>query len=69
MEDMTLKSCRSFAEALASDAPTPGGGGASALAGALVQVNIATDTMIRAMEQVLAATSALTRGKEAADHE
>jgi formiminotetrahydrofolate cyclodeaminase len=35
MEDMTLKSCRSFAEALASDAPTPGGGGASALAGAL----------------------------------
>lgn len=41
----------------------------AALAGALVQVNIATDTMIRAMEQVLAATSALTRGKEAADHE
>ena len=41
----------------------------AALAGALVQVNIATDTMIRAMEQVLAATSAFTRGKEAADHE
>lgn len=41
----------------------------AALAGALVQVNIATDTMIRAMEQVLAATSALTRGKEATDHE
>lgn len=41
----------------------------AALAGALVQVNIATDTMIRAMEQVLAATSALTRRKEAADHE
>lgn len=41
----------------------------ASLAGALVQVNIATDTMIRAMEQVLAATSALTRGKEAADHE
>lgn len=41
----------------------------AALAGALVHVNIATDTMIRAMEQVLAATSALTRGKEAGDHE
>lgn len=41
----------------------------AALAGALVQVNIATDAMIRAMEQVLAATSALTRGREAADHE
>lgn len=41
----------------------------AALTGSLVQVNIATDTMIRAMEQVLAATSALTRGKEAIDHE
>ena len=41
----------------------------AALSGSLVQVNIATDTMIRAMEQVLAATSALTKGKEATDHE
>lgn len=41
----------------------------AALAGALVQVNIATDAMIRAMEQVLAATSAITGVKEAADHE
>lgn len=39
------------------------------LAGALVQVTIATDTMIRAMEQVLAATSALTGNKEVHDHE
>ena len=41
----------------------------AALAGALVQVTIATDTMIRAMEQVLAATSALTGKKEVHDHE
>lgn len=41
----------------------------AALSGSLVQVNIATDTMIRAMEQVLAATSALTRRKETTDHE
>lgn len=41
----------------------------AALSGSLVQVNIATDTMIRAMEQVLAATSALTRRKEMTDHE
>lgn len=41
----------------------------AALAGALAQVNIATDAMIRAMEQTLAATSVLTRGKESTDHE
>ena len=35
MEDTTLLSCRDFADVLASDAPTPGGGGAAALAGAL----------------------------------
>lgn len=35
MQDMTQESCRSFVAALASDAPTPGGGGASALAGAV----------------------------------
>ena len=33
--DMTLCSCREFVEALASNAPAPGGGGAAALAGAL----------------------------------
>ena len=33
--DDTLRSCREFTEVLASDAPTPGGGGAAALAGAL----------------------------------
>ena len=33
--DMTLQSCRSFVEILASDAPAPGGGGAAALVGAL----------------------------------
>ena len=33
--DMTTRSCRDFVEALASDAPTPGGGGAAALAGAI----------------------------------
>ena len=33
--DMTMESCRDFADALASAAPTPGGGGAAALAGAL----------------------------------
>lgn len=33
--DMTLQSCRSFVEALAAPAPTPGGGGAAALVGAL----------------------------------
>lgn len=35
MNDMTLQSCRDFAAALASAAPTPGGGGAAALTGAL----------------------------------
>lgn len=33
--DMTLSSCREFSHELASASPTPGGGGASALAGAL----------------------------------
>lgn len=33
--DMTLRSCRDFSRDLASASPTPGGGGASALAGAL----------------------------------
>ena len=33
--DMTLESCRSFVEVLASNAPAPGGGGAAALVGAL----------------------------------
>lgn len=33
--DATLNSCRDFVEALASSAPTPGGGGAAALAGAI----------------------------------
>lgn len=33
--DMTQRSCREFVEALASSAPTPGGGGAAALAGAV----------------------------------
>lgn len=33
--DMTLSNCRAFSEQLASASPTPGGGGASALAGAL----------------------------------
>ena len=33
--DMTLSSCREFSEKLASASPTPGGGGAAALAGAL----------------------------------
>lgn len=33
--DMTNESCRTFVEALASSAPTPGGGGAAALAGAI----------------------------------
>ena len=33
--DMTLESCRTFVEVLASNAPAPGGGGAAALVGAL----------------------------------
>ena len=33
--DMTLKSCRTFVEVLASNAPAPGGGGAAALVGAI----------------------------------
>ena len=33
--DMTLESCRKFVEVLASDAPAPGGGSASALCGAI----------------------------------
>ena len=33
--DMTMESCRKFVEALASNAPTPGGGGAAALVGAV----------------------------------
>ena len=33
--DMTLESCRSFVEVLASNASAPGGGGAAALVGAL----------------------------------
>ena len=33
--DMTMESCRNFVDALASDAPAPGGGGAAALVGAI----------------------------------
>lgn len=33
--DVTLESCRSFVEVLASSAPAPGGGGAAALVGAI----------------------------------
>ena len=33
--DMTMESCRNFVDALASDAPAPGGGGAAALVGAV----------------------------------
>ena len=33
--DYTTRSCREFVDALASDAPAPGGGGAAALIGAL----------------------------------
>ncbi len=33
--DMTTKSCREFVDALASNSPAPGGGGAAALAGAV----------------------------------
>ena len=33
--DMTMESCRTFVEVLASNAPAPGGGGAAALVGAL----------------------------------
>ena len=43
MEDMTLQSCRAFVDALSSSAPTPGGGGASALVGA---VAAATGNMV-----------------------
>ena len=35
MSDLIRKSCAEFASALASDAPTPGGGGAAALCGVL----------------------------------
>ena len=35
MPDLIRKSCAEFASALASDAPTPGGGGAAALCGVL----------------------------------
>lgn len=35
MKDMTQESCRAFISALASGAPTPGGGGAAALVGAV----------------------------------
>jgi len=35
MNDLTQLSCAAFAQALAAKAPTPGGGGAAALAGAL----------------------------------
>lgn len=35
MMDDTLRTCREFTEVLASSAPTPGGGGASALVGAI----------------------------------
>ena len=34
-KDMTLESCRTFVEGLASNAPAPGGGGAAALVGAI----------------------------------
>ena len=33
--DMTMESCRKFVEVLDSDAPSPGGGGAAALVGAI----------------------------------
>ena len=33
--DMTLESCRFFVDMLASAAPSPGGGGAAALMGAI----------------------------------
>ena len=33
--DMTMESCRTFVEVLASNAPAPGGGGAAALVGSL----------------------------------
>ena len=33
--DMTLETCRTFVEVLASNAPAPGGGGAAALVGAI----------------------------------
>ncbi|MBQ9929821.1 MAG: cyclodeaminase/cyclohydrolase family protein [Oscillospiraceae bacterium] len=33
--DMTTRSCREFVDILASDVPTPGGGGAAALVGAI----------------------------------
>ena len=35
MPDLIRKSCADFAADLASDAPTPGGGGAAALCGVL----------------------------------
>lgn len=44
--DMTNETCRAFASALASDAPTPGGGGAAALVGA---VGTALGSMVAAL--------------------
>lgn len=44
--DMTMESCRSFVEALASNAPAPGGGGAAALVGAM---GVALGNMVGAL--------------------